>query len=169
MKPKLLLLLILIVAATYFYYLHNEEKTVKEGQAAPSFSLPSQSGSVSLEDFRGKTVLLNFWASWCPPCVCEMPSLEMFKKYMEGKNFQVLAVSVDEGGWRDIEAFLKNTPVTLKILSDAKGDVASQYGTYQLPETYLIDPKGKVIKKYVGPEAWMSPAIIQEIEGYVQH
>jgi peroxiredoxin len=167
MKTKVLLILLIVVALTYFAYLHQSNSGVKVGALAPNFTLPGRTGSVSLSDYRGKTVLLNFWATWCPPCAREMPSLEALKKLLEGRPFQLVAVSVDEGGWAAVDAFLRRLPMTMMILSDAKGDVASLYGTFRLPESYLIDKEGKVIKKYTGPEDWMEESIVTEINSHL--
>lgn len=164
MKAKFLLILLMAAALAYTAYFYHGDSGAKVGAMAPDFTLPARSNSISLSQFRGQLVLLNFWATWCPPCAREMPSMEALRKRMEGKPFQILAVSVDEGGWTAIDAFLKKLPVLLNIVSDAKGDVAALYGTYMLPESYLIDKEGRIIKKYVGPEDWMEDSIVGDIE-----
>lgn len=168
MKPRTLLILLLIAGIAYFLYLSEGREGLKAGSPAPGFSLPSKNGVVALDQFRGKVVLINFWATWCPPCITEMPSLENLKKRMEGKAFQLLAVSVDEEGWGPIDRFVEKTPLTLSILLDVRGDVADLYGTSRLPESYLIDKKGVVVKKYVGPRDWTDPKIIAEITNYAE-
>jgi peroxiredoxin len=167
-KSKFLLILLLVAGIAYFMYLREGPGGAGVGEKAPSFMLPGRSTSVRLEDFKGKVVLLNFWATWCPPCVHEMPSLEALHQHMQGKNFEILAASVDEGGWTAIDRFLKAVPVTLTILLDARGDASGLYGVYQLPESYLIDQTGMIVRKYVGPRDWMDPALVAEIEGYVR-
>jgi peroxiredoxin len=168
MKPRFLLILLLVAAVVYFLYVYQGPEGLRPGDPAPDFSLPSKSGAVMLKQFRGSVVLLNFWATWCHPCVREMPSLEGLKKRMEGKGFELLAVSVDDAGWGVIDRFLERVPVTMSILLDARGDVSSLYGTYQLPESYLIGRDGRILKKYVGPRDWMEPALVREIESYAQ-
>jgi peroxiredoxin len=168
MKAKFFLVCLLIAGIAYFLYSYQGPERTQVGSMAPLFSAAGRSSSVKLEDYRGKVVLLNFWATWCPPCVHEMPSLDGLHQRMNGKDFEILAVSVDEGGWGAIDHFEKQLPVTLNILLDARGDVSSLYGTYQLPESYLIDKKGIILRKYVGPRDWMDPAIIAEIEKYVE-
>ena len=166
-KSKILVFLLIIAAAVYFFSIHENPAKIKEGQQAPSFILPSREGKLSLEQYRGRVVLLNFWATWCPPCIDEMPSLENLKKIMEGKDFEILAVNIDEEGWPAVDRFMKQHPLTLVVLSDPLGDVASRYGTYQLPESYLIDKQGVIVKKYIGSKNWEDPAILKEINSYV--
>ena len=168
MKPKLLFLLLLSAVVVYFLYLSKGEEKVRVGAKAPFFTLPTRIESISLDRYRGKVVLLNFWATWCPACRQEIPSLEALNLQMQGKDFQLLAVSLDEEGWPAVDRFLSVYPLTIMILLDVRGDVASLYGTYQLPESYLIDKNGTIVKKYVGPEEWTDPQILKEILKYVE-
>ncbi len=168
MKIKSLLILILAAGLIYFVYLSAYRGSSLLGSSAPDFTLPSKTGSLSLHDLRGQWILLNFWASWCPPCVKEMPSLEALHLKMQGRSLKVLAVSVDEGGWGAVDPFLARIPMTATILLDEGGKTASRYGVFQLPQTYLIDPQGRVVEEYIGPRDWMSRAIVSEIEKYVQ-
>jgi peroxiredoxin len=168
MKARLLLVLLLAAAVGYFLYVYEGPEGVRVGNQAPEFTLPGRGEAVSLEGLRGKVVLLNFWATWCPPCVSEMPSLDELRKRLEGEEFQVLAVSVDEAGWEAVNRFLTRVPVGITILIDVRGDVSALYGTYQLPESYLIGRDGRILKKYVGPRDWMEPSLVAEIESYVR-
>lgn len=170
MKPRTLLALLLIAGAVYFLYLSFYERgqTVLVGTAAPNFTLPSAEGMVSLDQFRGQVVLLNFWASWCPPCVAEMPSLERLHRRMQGSDFVVLAVSEDEEGWPAIKRFLQAVPLTMTILPDARGDAAELYGTFQLPQTFLIDKSGVIVRKYSGPRNWIDARILSEVQKHVE-
>lgn len=167
MKIKSLLILVLAAGLIYFVYLNAYKGSSLLGTQAPDFTLPSKIASVSLADLRGQWVLINFWASWCPPCVKEMPSLEALKARMENR-LTVLAISVDDGGWPAVDWFLSRLPLTMTVLLDAKGQTAARYGVFQLPQTYLIDRQGRVVKEYVGPRDWMEAKIVSEIEGYVQ-
>ncbi len=167
MKTKAILLLLLVAVLVYFLYRYQGPEGARVGDKASDFTLPGRMASVRLTDFKGKVVLLNFWATWCPPCNQEMPSLEALKKNFEGKPFQLLAVSVDEGGWPAIDQFLKRLPVTMTILLDARGDVASLYGAYSLPTSYLIDKDGRIVQTFMGPEDWMERTIVSEIEKYL--
>lgn len=167
MKPKLLLVLLLITGIAYFLYFREGPERVRVGDPAPSLTLPARNGkAISLQDLRGRAVLINFWATWCPPCREEMPSLERLKTRFDGKNFELLAVSVDEEGGPAIDRFLKKVPVTMTILLDPQGETAARYGTYRLPESFLIDKNGILVKRYLGPRDWTDPEIVAEIEKY---
>ncbi len=105
MKQRFLTILLFVGVAAYIFYLHHSSGVeLRVGEAAPSFKLPSKEGPVSLNSFQGQIVLLNFWASWCPACVEEMPSLDRLNTLMQGKPFSLLAVSVDDH-WKDIDHF----------------------------------------------------------------
>jgi peroxiredoxin len=112
-----------------------------QGQEAPDFELPDSTGKMwSLKSLRGRPVLLNFWATWCPPCVEEMPTLENLNK--RSGDLVVLTVSVDED-WEVIRKFFGAKGTELPILLDAEREVAKRYGTEKFPETFLIDPDGQ--------------------------
>ncbi len=152
-----------------WYATRSYRPSLKEGEMAPSFSLPDSSGkNVSLQDFSGRVILLNFWASWCAPCVSEMASFDHLYQQLKDKKFDVVAVSVDEGGWKAVEAFLKKHPVTFHILVDPEFKIADEYGTYRIPETYLIDSHGKIVEKILGAQDWNSPFMINKISKLFQ-
>jgi len=96
-----------------------------------------------------------------------MPSLESLGRMMERKPFKVLTVSVDDD-WKEIDRFLEETPLTLTLFRDRKADMATRFGTYRLPESYLINKEGILVKKYVGPQLWTEPRIVSEILTHVQ-
>ncbi|MBI2083854.1 MAG: TlpA family protein disulfide reductase [Deltaproteobacteria bacterium] len=155
-----------IVLVVYFLVILEERGGLQKGDLVPHFSLPSMKNSVSLQEYRGKLVLLNFWATWCPPCLAEMPSLDRLNERI-GDGFEVIAIGVDDT-WSSIQQFLKMTPLTLVILLDQKGEVAEKYGVTHLPISYLIDREGTVLKKYVGPRVWDDPEIISEIKEHLR-
>jgi peroxiredoxin len=167
MNKRIFIILILFIVAMvvyYGYFMHIRE-AVREGDLAPDFALPQRNGTViRLSELRGQTVLLNFWATWCPPCLLEMPSLDRLHKNLSQANFTVIAISIDEGGWPLIDEFLKRVPLSFPILLDYNTDVAASYGTFQLPESYLIGPDGTVIKKYHGPREWDQKTVVEEIK-----
>ncbi len=122
---------------------------VDAGDTAPDFTLPvlrtTDSGEVSLADFRGKVVYVDFWASWCPPCLVSIPLLnELRDKYVaEGKPFEVLAVNVD-GDPEDGIEFLLDEPVNYVVVSDSEGKTPALYKVPGMPTSYLVDAEGRV-------------------------
>ena len=137
---------------------------VQAGDRAPQFLLEDEQGiGVGLDDYRGKVVLLNFWATWCPPCVQEMPSLNDTYERYRGDGFVVLGVSVDEDE-RQYEEFLRRSGVTFPTVRDPERGVSTRYGTMKYPESFLISRDGRVLRKYVGPEEWRRP----EIDNYIR-
>jgi thiol-disulfide isomerase/thioredoxin len=110
-------------------------------------------GSVSLANLRGKVVMINFWATWCPPCVEEMPSMVRFhNKFKSDPRFVMLAVSTDES-WDPVKKFFGGESPGFTVLLDPKGDLAKRYGTTMFPETYLL-VDGKVVGFIEGPRNW---------------
>jgi peroxiredoxin len=133
---------------------------VKMGQNAPGFTLPQlPSGNLSLSQFRGKVVLLNFWATWCPPCVMEAPSLEQFARDMKSDGVTVIGVSVDKDG-KALDHFIKLYHLSYPIVRDPSFDLAHRYGTYKLPETYIIGRDGHVAEKIIGATNWTDPRMV---------
>ena len=122
---------------------------------APDFSLPDESGrKVKLSDYRGKLVALNFWASWCAPCLQEVPSLERLNQRATGLGLSILTISVDNS-FQDLRKVLPDTK--LPILLDPTRETAAAYGTLKFPETWVIDPKGRLIARFIGARNWDSP------------
>ncbi len=139
---------------------------VKEGSKAPEFILKDLAGrDVSLASLRGKVVFLNFWATWCPPCKEEIPSMVRLNQAMTGKPFQMLAVSIDEGGKGAVEAYFARTGITLPSLNDKDQRVGKMYGITGVPETFIIDGKGVIIKKVIGGMDWGAPEVVSFLNG----
>jgi len=140
-----------------------------EGSPAPDFTLNDLSGKpVQLSSLKGKVVLVNFWATWCPPCREEIPSMIRLNQVMQGKNFQMLAISIDEGGGAAVQDFFKKGGGSLPALLDTDGKVSRRYGTTGVPETFIVDSKGIIQKKVVGAMDWSSPGVIQFLEQMAQ-
>jgi thiol-disulfide isomerase/thioredoxin len=134
---------------------------------APTFELEDLDGRpVTLADLRGEVVFLNFWATWCPPCRDEMPSMVALAEAMEDRPFRMVAASQDDSH-EDLVAFLLEfgvDPSRVLILRDHDGAVARRYGTELLPETYFIDPDGTIVAKYVSTRDWTEPAFRSILE-----
>jgi cytochrome c biogenesis protein CcmG/thiol:disulfide interchange protein DsbE len=141
---------------------------VELGEKAPGFSIPRvPQGAISLAGFRGQVVVLNFWASWCPPCVDEAPSLEAFAQKVQGRGVAVLGVSVDQDP-SALEKFIAQYHLTYPIARDPGWALAHRYGTYKIPETYIIDRTGHLAEKIIGETDWTDPrmlAYVQDLAG----
>jgi peroxiredoxin len=123
--------------------------------AAPEFTLTSLEGRpAQLREFRGKLVLLNFWATWCAPCLHEMPSMERLYQTFKQTEFVLLAVSMDRLGEEVARPFVDNLKLTFPVLLDTSSEVGRQYGVRGLPATYLIDPDGRLIGAVIGARDW---------------
>ena len=140
---------------------------VQAGDRAPDFRLEDDRGlGVGLEDYEGKVVLLNFWATWCPPCVQEMPSLNNTYERFRDQGFVVLGISVDEDETQYSD-FVRDSGVTFPTARDPERTVSTRYGTLKYPESYLISREGKVLRKYVGPENWGRPEIANYLRSVI--
>ena len=130
------------------------------GVAAPDFTVRDSDRTVTLSQLKGQVVVLNFWATWCPPCIEEMPSLVEMQQRMKSKGVTVLAVSVDADAG-SYHQFLKEHNVNLLSVRD--GDMKSNnlYGTFKFPETYIIDRNGVVRRKFIGAVDWTEPDVIE--------
>lgn len=140
-----------------------------EKSQAPEISVISlDNQQTTLASFKGKVVLLNFWATWCPPCREEIPSMMKLNRLMAGKPFQMVCVSVDEGGKKAIEDFFKNSGFSLPAYTDPNGQTAKTYGITGVPESFLIDKNGVIVKKVIGGMDWNSPEVVNFIEGLMK-
>jgi peroxiredoxin len=130
------------------------------GTTPPDFSVQDSDRRISLNQLHGKVVVLNFWATWCPPCVEEMPSLVQMQQRMKDKGIAVLAVSVDvdEDAYHK---FLKDYKVNLLTVRDPSHKSSDLYGTFKYPETYIIDRNGTLRRKFIGPVDWNTPEIVE--------
>lgn len=146
---------------------------VGPGSSAPVFEATWLDGSpASLRDFEGRVVLLNIWATWCPPCIYEMPSMQRLYEQFEGEDFEVVAVSVDApmgqrdaggnpGG--DIQDFAESLSLTFPILHDPQGRIQRTYRTMGIPESFLIGRDGRVYRKVSGPTEWDHPQYVAAV------
>jgi len=129
--------------------------TPREPVAAPDFTLPALNGkSVSLKDFRGKVVFINFWATWCVPCQWEMAEMDKLYRTFKDRGFVVLALSVDQGSPKAVEDFVKQRGLTYPVLLDSQAEVARLYSLRGVPGTYLIGADGMLRYAVFGPKEW---------------
>lgn len=150
-------------AGTALYTLANRGPAL-----APDFAAPDLRGqAVSLSSLRGKVVVVNVWTTWCPPCRQEMPSMERLAAHFRGRDFQLLAVSQDEGDREKVEAFARELGLTFPVLLDPQRQVGERFGVWGYPETFVIDRNGYVVERVIGPREWDSPASIAAIEALI--
>ncbi|MGH7537527.1 MAG: TlpA disulfide reductase family protein [Gemmatimonadales bacterium] len=126
------------------------------GDSAPEFRAVRLPGGrpASLADYRGQVILLNIWATWCDPCRVEMPSKERLWRAFQGNDFRVVAVSIDKGDSTLVNAFVKELGLTFDILHDQPGTIQAIYQTTGVPESFVIDREGVMVKKVIGASAW---------------
>jgi len=130
------------------------------GTPAKEFSVQDSDHQVSLTQFRGQVVILNFWATWCPPCDQELPSLMDMQDRMRGRGVVVVGVSIDVDG-DAYHRYLKQRNVNFVTVRDPEQKIAGMYGTSGWPESYIIDRQGVLRRKIVGPINWGSPEVMQ--------
>ena len=153
-RALLIVLVTLTLAGCY-----SGTRPPRIGTAAPNFTVQDADRKLTLTDYRGKVVVLNFWATWCPPCVEEMPSLLQMQQRLKDKGVTVLAVSLDadEGAYRK---FLKDHGVNLITVRDPDLKSSDLYGTFKYPETYVIDRQGVLQRKFIGAVDWNDPEVV---------
>jgi peroxiredoxin len=140
---------------------------VKVGDRAPKFSVVTTKGkTLSRDDFGGRLLVLNFWATWCPPCVAEMPSLNEFQRQLRQAGVVVLAVSVDRNE-RAMRDFVERFGLDFEIAHDPDAGIPAAYGTFKYPETYIINSRGQVIEKLIAEQDWADPQLIERVKRYL--
>jgi cytochrome c biogenesis protein CcmG/thiol:disulfide interchange protein DsbE len=129
---------------------------VEVGSTAPAFSATDlKTGKpATLADFKGEVVLLNVWATWCEPCKIEMPSMEQLEKEMGPQGLKIVAVSIDEGTGDAVRQFARDYGLTFRILHDPAGHIQRIYQTTGVPESFVINRQGKIVKKVIGAADW---------------
>lgn len=134
------------------------------GEMAPDFVLPDLDGkAVHLSGLRGRVVVVNLWATWCPPCREEMPSMQKLYETLAGPDFEMLAVSEDEGGAEVVAPFVRQVGVTFPVLIDPKHQVGERYGVWGYPETFIVDRTGRIAERVIGPRDWASAAQVASL------
>ncbi len=139
--------------------LHSEINLVGVGSRAPEFRAVhlSTGRPASLAEYRGKVLLLNIWATWCLPCRVEMPSLERLQRQLAGTDFRLVSVSIDIEDSTVVRRYAQELGLTFEILHDRPGAIREIYQTTGVPESFVIDRDGAIVKKVIGPAEWDSP------------
>jgi len=141
-----------------------KDEVIGVGARAPDFRIVADNGrTITPHDFGGKLLVLNFWATWCPPCVEEVPSLDALQRRLAARGVVVLGVSVDEDESL-YRSFLDKAKVSFLTARDPSARISSAYGTYKFPETYVIDQRGRVVQKHIGPRDWTDESLVRSIE-----
>lgn len=141
---------------------------VVAGDSAPDFEVTTDSGKrITARNHGGKVLVLNFWATWCPPCISELPSLNAMAAELKGDGVVVLGISVDKDK-AAYDRFLKKVRLNFETGREPEGRIAAEYGTSKYPETYVIDARGIVREKFISDQDWMRPDILQRIRGYAR-
>jgi peroxiredoxin len=139
---------------------YSGNRPARIGSNAPDFTVQDSDHKVTLSQFRGQVVVLNFWATWCPPCIEETPSLVQMQSQMKDKGVTVLAVSIDADD-SQYHKFLKQYGVNMVTVRDEDRKAPTLYGTFGWPETFIIDRSGVVRRKFIGAVDWTSPEITE--------
>lgn len=138
---------------------------VSAGEAI-NLTLEAKDGTrKTLADFKGQVLLLNFWASWCPPCIKEMPDLEALAVKLKDRPFSLIALSGDDS-WTPVDQLFANSQVTMKVFRDPnlKQKQHLQYGTEKLPETYVIDKQGRLRLRFINVQPWQDDELVSYLE-----
>jgi peroxiredoxin len=144
--------------------------SLTNGKPAPNFSLSGLDGKkINLADYQGKVVFINIWATWCAPCVEEMPSMQKLYNEFKGDDFEILAVSIDTQGLEVVAPFMKNHKLTFPALLDPQGTIKTSYGITGVPESFIIDKDGTLVKTIIGPLDWATPAVFQFFRDLIQN
>lgn len=168
LKPIIFFLVVGSLAGFFVYKEVTREGqigVINIGQQAPDFTVKDENGrQIKLSDYRGRLVFLNFWATWCGPCVQEMPEMELMNKTFKDRKFQMLAVSVDID-WNTVKKFNQEHRLTFPSYLDPGQQIArGQYKCTGFPETFIIDANGSVIKHVIGPARWADPRVMATVE-----
>jgi peroxiredoxin len=137
---------------------------IKGDKKAPDFSLKDLNGKkVEIKQFKGKIIFLNFWATWCGPCKEEIPSLEVLHQQFQEKNFVLLTISVDYEGLKPVQDFISKHHYTFPVLLDPNCEVLDLFEVKRIPTTFIIDKRGRMIGRAIGPRNWKSPEVFSLI------
>ena len=142
----------------------NEFKS-QEGFLAPRFTLRNLQGNIEgLDDHLGKVIVINFWATWCTPCVKEMPSFENLHRRFRAKGLTILAVSLDKGASSKVQDFVDRYKLSFPVLLDTDGVAEKLYPSFTIPFTYVVNKQGRVVARVDGGKNWESPETFEAVE-----
>lgn len=148
----------------WIIFTSTKDTVIDVGDTAPAFAVTTDRGlKITPANFGGRVLVLNFWGTWCAPCVEEIPSLDQFAQANANSGVVVLGISVDRNE-KLYNNFLKRFQVSFQTARDPDAKISGEYGTFKYPETYIIDKNGKVVQKIIGPRNWSDP----EISNYVR-
>jgi cytochrome c biogenesis protein CcmG/thiol:disulfide interchange protein DsbE len=148
-------------------YSSIHERIIGVDDSAPDFTITADNGRViTPTNFGGRLLVLNFWATWCQPCVEEVPSLDQFAKDMAGSGVVVLGVSMDTNP-KLYKDFLARSRVSFMTARDPEAKISQDYGTYKYPESYIIDSKGKVVQKIIGATNWTDGSMVNAVKSFL--
>ena len=168
----LLIIVALILLVLRFQKMGNPQQEInfnqlkpKEGYLAPKFTLRNLRGNLEgLDDHAGKVIVVNFWATWCAPCVKEMPSFETLYRRFRSQGLTVLAVSLDKDRSAKVQEFVDKYKLSFPVLLDTEGVAEKLYPSFTIPFTYVIDKQGRVVARIDGAKDWESPETFKAIE-----
>ena len=167
---SIILILVLVIGIGVMILLQTNKSSFdiagkqrfNKGAHAPDFTLPDLNGKmVSLADYRSQVVLLNIWATWCAPCVAEMPSMEKLHQELKDEKFVILAVSIDKSGADVVRPFMKKHKLNFPALIDSAGTLNNLYRTTGVPESFIIDKQGRILEEIIGPRDWAAPGALK--------
>ena len=175
-KLLLTILFAVIVSVILILVLRQERDStlttvgpIQVGLPAPNFTFPDLNGQqVSLSDHRGRVVLVNIWATWCPPCRQEMPSMQKLYERFKGENFEILAVSLDSTGREAVGPFMRKMNLTFPALLDPKENIRPLYGITGVPESFIIDKEGILVEKIIGPMDWATSEVFRFFQDLIK-
>ena len=168
----LLIIVALILLVLRFQKMGNPQQEInfnqlkpKEGYLAPKFTLRNLRGNLEgLDDHAGKVIVVNFWATWCAPCVKEMPSFETLYRRFRSQGLTVLAVSLDKDGSSKVQDYVDKYKLSFPVLLDTEGVAEKLYPSFTIPFTYVLDKQGRVAARIDGAKDWESPETFKAIE-----